>query len=151
MPSGTSRRGLLAAVGGVAGTVSLGYVGARVAAREGTVVTRYVFGESLDDGTLTGQTELFEAEVDADGPAERRFHEDYRDAFPDDPPITVSRSLHRDLEREFDRVVYHLGQRCPTGPECSTPRVSRTDFNDAPLGAEVRLLYHGGPWAKLVP
>jgi hypothetical protein len=150
MPSDISRRRLLAAAGGVAGTLTFGYAGARIAAREGSVVTRHVSGETRDNGGLTDSVELFHVELDPDGPAERQFHPDYRDAFSADLPITVSPSGHRELERGFDRVVYHVGHRCPDA-SCSTPRVSRTDFNDAELGAEVRLLYHGGPWATLVP
>jgi hypothetical protein len=150
MPSEVSRRRLLAAVGGVAGTATFGYAGARVAARRGGVVVRHVAGETRDDGGTSDSVELFHAEVDPDGPAERRFHPDYRDAFSEASPITVSPSGHRELEEGFDRVRYHLGHDCPDA-DCSTPRVSRSDFNDAALGSEVRLLYHSHPWATVVP
>jgi hypothetical protein len=150
MPSEVSRRRLLAAVGGVAGTATFGYAGARVAARRGRVVVRHVAGETREDGRLTDSVELFHAEVDPEGPAERQFHPEYRDAVSDEPPITVSPSGHRELEDAFDRVRYHLGHDCPDA-DCSTPRVSRSDFNDAELGSEVRLLYHSHPWATIVP
>lgn len=149
MPTRVSRRRLLAAVGGVAATGAFGYAGARVAAREGTVVARYASGERLDGGTLVDQTEII-AEKDPGEGTDRRVHEDYRDAVPDEPPLTVSRSLHRRLEEEFDEVTYHLAHNCPDAA-CSTPRVTRTDFNGAELGSEVRLLYRDHPWATAVP
>lgn len=139
---------MLAAVAGVGGSLGLGYLGARSAARTGTVVARYVFGETVDDGTLVDQTEIVAAQDPGD--PDRRVHSDYREAVPDEPPLTVSRSLHRRLEREFDEVAYHLAQRCPDA-DCSTPRVSLGDFDGAPLGAEVDLYYRNRPWATVVP
>ncbi|PSP48969.1 hypothetical protein BRC60_06845 [Halobacteriales archaeon QH_1_68_42] len=55
----------------------LGYAGARAAARVGTVVARYAFGEHIESGTLVDRTEIV-GEKDPD----RRVHPDYRDVRP---------------------------------------------------------------------
>lgn len=130
--------------------VGVGYVGARIAAREGIINGRFVIGLETDDGTIVGQTEILQENIETDGGPLRRIHPDYRQGFPTEPPMTVSASFHRILSRDFDNVDYALSHSCPDAV-CSTPTVSRQDFNGARLGEEVRLLYHSGDSATAIP
>lgn len=145
-----SRRGLLAAAGGVAGLVGVGYASARHVARDGIINGRVVMGLDTADGTIVGQTKILQEFLDSDGPPDRQFDPDYRQAFPAEPPMTVSSSFHRKLSREFDEVAYALSHSCPDAV-CSTPNISRDDFNGARLGEEVSLLYHSGDKATVIP
>ena len=144
-----SRRKVLAATGGIAGLTGVGYVGARRIARKGVINVRLIIGEELDGRTIVGEEQLFVEQLDSDGPPDRRFNPDYRQYFPEEPPITVSQSVHQELQQEFDRVVYALSHNCPDA-SCSTPRVSRHDFNSVRVGDEVRLLYHSGDSATII-
>lgn len=128
-----SRRKLLVAVGGVAALGGVGYAGARSVAREGVINGRLVTGCDTDNGTVVDTTDVLHEYIDPDGVPDRRVHPDYRQAFPAEPPMTVSVSFHRKLSREFDDVDYNLSQSCPD-ERCSTPAVSRQDFNGARLG-----------------
>lgn len=145
-----SRRRLLAAAGGVAGLAGVGYVSARRSARDGLINGRIVMGLDTADSTIVGQTEILQEFLDSDGPPDRHINPDYRQAFPAEPPMTVSSSFHRTLTRKFDGVDYALSHSCPDD-DCSTPIVSRQDFNGARLGEEVRLLYHSGDKATVIP
>jgi len=146
-----SRRKFLAAAGGVACLAGVGYVGAWGLARKGEIIVRMVQGEEYDGSTLVGVTDLFWEEVNLDGSQpDRRFHPDYRQYFPEEPPMTVSPSAHRELQQEFDRVVYALAQTCPNA-DCSGPQVNLHDFNSVRVGEEVRLLYHPPSSATIIP
>lgn len=141
---------MLAALGGVTGLGAVGYVSARKAARQGTVNGRLVIGYERNGSTIVDQTPILKEFVDPDGSPDRRTNPEYRDGFPTDPPMTVPKSLHQKLQSEFDEVDYALSHSCPD-LACSTPIVSRPDFNDTRLGAEVRLLYHSGDSATVIP
>ncbi len=128
-----------------------GYVGARRAAKEGTINARFVAGNDLNDsGTVVGTTDILTVIGHIDSPLTRRIHPDYRQAFPDEPPMTVSASLHQRLQNDFDDVDYALSHSCPEA-ECSTPQVSRKDFNSGRMGEEIRLLYHSQSRAVVIP
>jgi hypothetical protein len=135
-----SRRKLLLAIGGFAGTVGIGYTGARSVARKGIVNGRLVVGYEKDNDTIVDQTYILREYTDPDGPPDREIHSAYRQEFPAESPMTVSWSLNRRLNQEFDEVSYHLSHSCPDN-NCHTPGVSRRDFNGARLGEKVRLLY----------
>jgi hypothetical protein len=141
MPSDTSRRGLLAAVGGVAGTFGLGYAGARVAADEGTVVAKHVIADRRRPDGLVESVDVLNVELNRDGSLDRRGHEDYADAF-GDPPVAVSLDMDRRLRSAFDEVRYHLNVQCPDG-SCTVPQVNRLDFNDSEVGSRTRIIDHG--------
>lgn len=146
-----SRRKVLAAVGGVAGLAGVGYVGARRIAREGVINVRIVSGKELDGSTIVGGEQFFMEQINPDGPhPNRRFHPDYRQYFPEKPPMTISQAAHQELRQEFDQVVYALNHSCPIA-YCSAPQVSRQDFNSVGVGDEVRLLYHSGDSATIIP
>lgn len=145
-----SRRKVLAAAGGVAGLAGVGYVGARRIAREGVINVRIVSGKQLDGSTVVGGEQLFMEQIEPDGPhPDRRFHPDYRQYFPEEPPITVPQSAHQELSQEFDRVVYALSHSCPNA-YCTSPQVNRHNFNSVRVGDEVRLLYHSGDSATII-
>ena len=80
----------------------LGYAGARAAARVGTVVARYAFGEHIESGTLVDRTEIV-GEKDPD----RRVHPDYRDVRPLEGRTVTQRRLDRRprRRRELDAEV----------------------------------------------
>lgn len=145
-----SRRKVLATVGGIAGITGVGYAGARSIARKGVIIGRIIVGHEIDDGTIVGNTDIFSEYLDPDGPPDRRFNADYSQYLPSEPPMTVSQSAHRELHREFDQVHYALSHNCPN-VDCSTPQVSWHDFNRVRLGNEVRLLYHSGDRATIIP
>lgn len=147
-----SRRKLLSAVGigSVAGTVGVAYAGARGIARKGVIDGRIIVGYETDGGTIVDNTQVFAEYPESDGPPDRRFDSDYRQYLPAEPPVTVSPSVHRELQGEFDQVDYALSHSCPSA-DCSTPQVSRHDFNQVRVGDEVRLLYHSGDSATIVP
>ncbi len=146
-----SRRKILAVTGGVVGLAGVGYVGAHRITRKGFVNVRIVIGEDLEGSTIVGSEQLLMEQLNSDGsPPDRRFNPDYRQYFPDEPPLTVSHSAQQELRQEFDRVVYALSHSCPNA-DCSTPRVSRHDFNSVRVGDEVRLLYHSGDSATIIP
>jgi hypothetical protein len=110
-----------------------------------------VLGIDRDDsGTIVGSTRILTVIGHIDPPPTRRIHPDYRSEFPTQPPMTVSASLHRTLQNNFDEVDYALSHSCPEA-ECSTPQVSRQEFNNARMGEEVRLVYHSGSRATVVP
>lgn len=150
---GTSltRRRLLAAVGALAGIGGVEYAGIHSAAKEGTINARFVIGIDRDDsGTIVGSTRILTVIGHTDSPPTRRTHPDYQQEFPAQSPMTVSASLHRTLQNDFNEVDYALSHSCPDA-ECSTPQVSRRDFNNAGMGEEVRLVYHSGSRATVVP
>lgn len=143
-----SRRRLLALTGGLAGLAGVGYAGAYHAAREGTINARLVNGIDKNGSTIVGNTNILWVSGPTDSPPNRRIKPDYRQQFPDEPPLTVSSSLHQTLQNDFDEVDYVLSQSCPG---CSSSLVSRQDFNEVRLGEKVRLLYHSGSQASVVP
>jgi hypothetical protein len=146
-----TRRRLLAGVGALAGMGAVGYAGIHNAAKEGTINARFVIGIDRDDsGTIVESTRILTVIGHTDSPPTRRIHPDYRSEFPAQPPMAVSASLHRTLQDDFDEVDYALSHSCPDA-ECSTPQVSRQDFNNARMGEEIRLVYHSGSRATVVP
>lgn len=149
MPPEFSRRALLAATASL-GALGVGYGGARTVAKTGTITVRLISGETEDDGTTVDSTEVFYEALNDDGTRDRRLHDDYQQWVTEGEPATAPPSLHRDLTDRFDEVRYHVGHACPDA-RCSTPRVSRHDFNELLLGESARLLYHSGDSATLVP
>ena len=139
----------MAAVGG-ATALGGGWLGARAVAPAGTVDGRLIVGTRVDDGTLVDETPIFTEYDDPDGPTERNVDSDYGDVFPEESPVTVSRSLHRRLADDFDEVNYYVRHDCPDA-RCSTPEIGRQAFNDLRLGDRVRLLYGPGVRAYVVP
>ena len=146
-----TRRRLLAGVGALAGMGAIGYAGIHSAAKEGTINARFVIGIDRDgSGTIVGSTLILTVIGHTDSPPTRRIHPDYQSEFPTQPPMTVSASLHRTLQNDFDEIDYALSHSCPEA-DCSTPQVSRQEFNNARMGEEVRLVYHSGSRATVVP
>jgi hypothetical protein len=154
------RRKFLAAIGigGLATTAGVGYAGAQRTARKGLIQLRIMTGNHLNDnGAVSRGERLFTEEMEPDGPPKRQFNPDYRQYFPENPPITVSQSAHKALQQKFDIIDYAVSHRCPDA-DCSTPPVSREDFNSLRVGDEVSLLYkedvpvlYNGAGAVLVP
>jgi hypothetical protein len=138
-----SRRAVLSTLLGAGATVGAGYLGSVAASRSGRVVVRHVAGRRVADGT-SRDVDVYHAELHRDGTTDRRVHGDYRGRF---EAGTVPMALHLDLRDRFEDVRYHLGHACP---DCSTPAVTRREFNGAALGESVRLLYHGDG-ATVVP
>lgn len=146
-----SRRNVIAAATGIAGLGGVGYFGARQMARNGRVNVRIVSGEDVDGSTIVGSETLFTEQLNPDGSTpDRRFHPDYRQSFSEKTPITVSQTDHKQLQQNFDRVVYALSHSCPNA-DCSSPQVSRHDFNSVSVGDDVQLLYHSGDSATIIP
>lgn len=144
-----SRRRLLVASGGLAGAAGAAYAGVRSLGKEGTINARFVIGEDVNNGTLVGTTRILSVIGHIDSPPTRHFHPEYRQEFPEQPPMTVSPSLHRILKQEFDEVAYAVSHDCPDA-NCSSPRVNRRDFNNARMGKKVTLVYHSGSHATIV-
>jgi hypothetical protein len=138
-----SRRALLKTVAGVGAAVGAGYGGSIAASRRGRVLVRHVSGHLVDDGTLR-IVDVYHEELNRDGTTDREVHPDYRDRI--DGP-TVSTDVGAALYDRFAAVRYYLGHDCRG---CSTPAVSRREFNAATLGESIRLLYHGDG-ATVVP
>jgi hypothetical protein len=138
-----SRRTLLKTVAAAGATVGLGYGGSFAASRSGRVLARHVSGRLVDDAGAR-ILDVYHAELNRDGTVDRRVHDDYRGRIDQG---TVPTALHRDLSDRFAAVRYYLGHDCPG---CSTPAVSRREFNAATLGESVRLVYHGDR-ATVVP
>jgi hypothetical protein len=143
-----SRRTLLGTVAGVGATGAIGYGGARVAAKRGTVVARHVGGKTTTDDGQQRIVDVFHEELSEDG-VDRQFDPAFRSLFPDSSPITVSVAAHETLTDRLSDVTYWFGHRCPD-TQCSTPQVSRREFNATRPGEEVQLLYHGAR-ASIVP
>jgi hypothetical protein len=145
-----SRRALLGSLGGAASLGVVGYAGARLAAKRGTVVARYVGARTRPSGGMSETVDVYYAELNRDGTVDRRIHPDYTDRLPSDEPATVSRPLHQELTDRFESVRYNVNQSCPNA-SCSFPQVSRATFNGTRLGESVRFLYHSGVRATPVP
>ena len=130
-----SRRTLLKTVAAAGATVGLGYAGSFAASGRGRALVRHVSGHLVDGGTLR-IVDIYHEELNRDGTTDRRVHDVYRGRI--DEGI-VSTALHRDLFDRFAAVRYYLGHDCPG---CSTPAVSRREFNGVALDESVRLVYH---------
>jgi hypothetical protein len=139
-----TRRTLLKTLVGAGAAVGAGYGGSFAASRRGRVVVRHVSGRRVD-GDEARIVDVYHEELNRDGTADRRVHDDYRGRFDDRGAVSVG--LHRDLHDRFAPVRYYLGHDCSG---CSTPAVSRREFNDARLGEPIRLLYRGDR-ATVVP
>lgn len=144
-----SRRAVLQAATGVGLTGAVGYGGARLAAKQGTIVVRHVGGRTMADDGQRRNVDVFHEEANDDGTVDRTVDPEYRDLFADTPPVTVSAATHDELTDRLSDVTYWLGHRCPNA-RCSTPQVSRRAFNGARVGETEQLLYHGSS-ATVVP
>ena len=138
-----SRRTLLKVAAGVGATVVAGYTGSVAASRSGRVVVKHVSGRRVD-GDGSRLVDVYHAELNRDGTVDRRVHGDYRGRAEEG---AVPTDLHRDLYDRFVSVRYYLGHDCPG---CSTPAVSRREFNGVALGESAHLLYYGDR-ATVVP
>lgn len=150
-----NRRRLLRSCGVAGVAATAGCVGS--VAPRGVITFRAVLGRVGDPerDRYTDEVEIFHDEVcDPErGVGSARVHEEYADAVTLDSPVTIPGSLHDRLTEEFDELRYHVRHRCDLvgdGEGCSTPRVTRADFNAAALGRTARLLYRNGAWASVV-
>lgn len=138
-----TRRAFLKSLAGAGATVGVGYGGSFAASRRGRVVVRHVSGRLVDDGR-SRIADIYHAELNRDGTTDREVHPDYRDLI---DGATIPADLGSTLQDRFTSVRYYLGHDCAG---CSTPAVSRREFNATRLGDRVRLLYHGDG-ATVVP
>jgi len=136
-----SRRALLKTVAGAA--VGVGYGGSFAASKRGRVVVRHVSGRLVDDGAIR-TADIYHEELNRGGTTDRRVRDEYRGRIDGG---AVPTDLHRELSDRFTAVRYYLGHDCQA---CSTPAVSRREFNGVTLDESVRLLYHGDG-ATVVP
>jgi len=136
-----TRRALLRSLAGAGATVGAGYGASFAASRRGRIVVRHVSGRLVDDARIV---DVYHQELNRDGTTDRAVHPDYRDRI---DGTTIPTDLGRTLQDRFASVRYYLGHDCAG---CSTPAVSRREFNAARLGDRGRLLYHGDE-ATVVP
>lgn len=142
------RRALLAALG--TGIVGASYLARGRIAPTGRITRRAITGVvRSQDGSLEDVTVLRELLVDGDPPeVVIDVQSEFRDAFATDRSNTVDTDLHDRLKNHFEGGVrYRIHQFCggerPASSPCGRAQLSRTDFNDVQVAADVRLLSFG--------
>ncbi|ELY93532.1 hypothetical protein C482_19079 [Natrialba chahannaoensis JCM 10990] len=150
------RRSFLAVLAASIVGIGGGYAASKRVAPAGRITRRTVTGVTTDDSGTQRQEDILTEQISEMDPTtvEIRIHQDFHDTLSPDRSNTIDTTLHERFSDRYDDVWYHARHYCDPDSNgnspCSSPRLSRPDFNDAVIDAEVRMVYRDHPWASVV-